>query len=891
MEATDIEALTPEFVINTKPSQQGRSRLVSIVSVGLAVSGVALLVSTTSGKAISVQNDASTVSALNVVDRRVTRSGDFERNLATSPTKSPSSGVHKPTWKPSSKPVEHASKQGAALPRKLAIGSKSGGTTTTTTSTKTAAAAASAASASSDGVTLLYYPSETTEVAKVDLAIESNPNGPSSGVKVEEEKVKSAPVETTKTIVDTPKAESATPAILPPTPLSEAETEERGKAKDSTDSMTATGGDKSMKTSNANVVIDTTPVDLPGTSSWEVYVPPVAEIPVPEDVGGAKLSKEEKAAQDAAVLAAKLAQEEAMAELKAQEKAIAEAEEAAQRAEEEAAKEAERAAKAAEDAAKAAEAAAKAQAEKEAQAEAQAAKEAAKAEEKAAMAEEKAAAAEAAQLEKEALANNLHVQDTEAVVSVAGPPSDEPCPASGCGSGPGTVANPDATPEVLPPKPLSPEEIEAKEIGKPGAPEVVVKVDIAPAAPVAKQAESDPLHTVEDALNKEVKDEEVQVPAPKVEEVKQELPEHTKMVSPDELASMMPPPPEGATPVAGTIIVLPDDVVVNEEDTGVAQLRTVSGSVSTKAEKLAAKASSSSKSSDVKTTTKKASTSKTSTDKTSTSKTTTDTTKSSDKKAAKAEINEEEFVAEVEELETKVKDLKKEVKKQKKSLAKVDTKAEKAEIKTAIEAAEVEIEDTLDKEDKVVTKVVYSQDLDYFKKEGKRTARKAYKKAMERATTALLTKKQDSTGAKGKVDEEAAAAVETVALMASSGKSSSKSSSSSSSSKSSAKKSSSKSRRHLDEIFTSSTDIASTSDLSKSNMIAPKVCIHLIHNFKSSISHILLPYAYPFLLSIISRCLISLSSFRFRNFLNSGQTTIVFQRCRQRRNRRRRTSH
>jgi len=29
------------------------------------------------------------------------------RSLAGSPTKSPSSGLHKPTWKPSSKPNEH----------------------------------------------------------------------------------------------------------------------------------------------------------------------------------------------------------------------------------------------------------------------------------------------------------------------------------------------------------------------------------------------------------------------------------------------------------------------------------------------------------------------------------------------------------------------------------------------------------------------------------------------------------------------------------------------------------------------------------------------------------------------------------------------------------------
>ena len=33
------------------------------------------------------------------------------------PSKSPSAGLHKPTWKPSAKPAEHASKQGAALPR------------------------------------------------------------------------------------------------------------------------------------------------------------------------------------------------------------------------------------------------------------------------------------------------------------------------------------------------------------------------------------------------------------------------------------------------------------------------------------------------------------------------------------------------------------------------------------------------------------------------------------------------------------------------------------------------------------------------------------------------------------------------------------------------------
>ena len=46
------------------------------------------------------------------------------RKLAGTPTKSPSSGLHKPTWRPSSKPVEHASKQSAALPRQLSGTSK-----------------------------------------------------------------------------------------------------------------------------------------------------------------------------------------------------------------------------------------------------------------------------------------------------------------------------------------------------------------------------------------------------------------------------------------------------------------------------------------------------------------------------------------------------------------------------------------------------------------------------------------------------------------------------------------------------------------------------------------------------------------------------------------------
>ena len=50
-------------------------------------------------------------------------SSKSEVKSAASPSKSPSSGLHKPTWKPSSKPNEKHSTQGAALPRRSLAGS------------------------------------------------------------------------------------------------------------------------------------------------------------------------------------------------------------------------------------------------------------------------------------------------------------------------------------------------------------------------------------------------------------------------------------------------------------------------------------------------------------------------------------------------------------------------------------------------------------------------------------------------------------------------------------------------------------------------------------------------------------------------------------------------
>ena len=113
----------------------------------------------------------------------------------------------------------------------------------------------------------------------------------------------------------------------------------------------------------------------------------------------------------------------------------------------------------------------------------------------------------------------------------------------------------------------------------------------------------------------------------------------------------------------------------------------------------------------------------------------------------------------------------------------------------------------------VVTKTVYSQDADYFKKEEKRASRKAYKKAMERADAALEAKKADASGADTEIDAttstksnkkkvksstttEATEEEEEEVAMKSS-KADSKKSSSEKSSSSSSKKSSKDVRRHL----------------------------------------------------------------------------------------------
>ncbi len=108
----DIESMNADKQPISNRTPQNRSRMVSIVSVGLAFSGIALLVATTTMGQQRIANGSSSGTTTIVdneplMDRRVTRSGTVRRELGSSPTNSRSTGMHKPTWRPSSKPAEH----------------------------------------------------------------------------------------------------------------------------------------------------------------------------------------------------------------------------------------------------------------------------------------------------------------------------------------------------------------------------------------------------------------------------------------------------------------------------------------------------------------------------------------------------------------------------------------------------------------------------------------------------------------------------------------------------------------------------------------------------------------------------------------------------------------
>ena len=88
-----------------------RSKMVTIVSLGLVCVGGALMVASTHGTT-AAENQISTP-----VQASLARTLSGQPKYDAVPSKSPSAGLHKPTWKPTGKPVEHASKQGAALPK------------------------------------------------------------------------------------------------------------------------------------------------------------------------------------------------------------------------------------------------------------------------------------------------------------------------------------------------------------------------------------------------------------------------------------------------------------------------------------------------------------------------------------------------------------------------------------------------------------------------------------------------------------------------------------------------------------------------------------------------------------------------------------------------------
>ena len=90
-------------------------KVVSAVSIGLAVFGCSMLVTNMRSSSAGVENVESVEK---MVDRNLgaklmktgyVPSGTTQNliKMASSPTKSPSTGLHKPTWKPSSKPAEH----------------------------------------------------------------------------------------------------------------------------------------------------------------------------------------------------------------------------------------------------------------------------------------------------------------------------------------------------------------------------------------------------------------------------------------------------------------------------------------------------------------------------------------------------------------------------------------------------------------------------------------------------------------------------------------------------------------------------------------------------------------------------------------------------------------
>ena len=97
---------TTTMEVNEQP--RTNRKVVSAVSIGLAVFGCSMLVSNMKSTSVEIASEVTPAQPVRSLTGYIPSSS--AENLiksAGNPSKSPSAGLHKPTWKPSSKPAEH----------------------------------------------------------------------------------------------------------------------------------------------------------------------------------------------------------------------------------------------------------------------------------------------------------------------------------------------------------------------------------------------------------------------------------------------------------------------------------------------------------------------------------------------------------------------------------------------------------------------------------------------------------------------------------------------------------------------------------------------------------------------------------------------------------------
>ena len=110
---------TTSLEVNEQP--RTNRKVVSAVSIGLAVFGCSMLVSTMKSTNAEIASETTPAQPIRSLTGYIP-SSSTENLIKTvgNPTKSPSSGMHKPTWKPSSKPAEHRELEGKKSVKKEA---------------------------------------------------------------------------------------------------------------------------------------------------------------------------------------------------------------------------------------------------------------------------------------------------------------------------------------------------------------------------------------------------------------------------------------------------------------------------------------------------------------------------------------------------------------------------------------------------------------------------------------------------------------------------------------------------------------------------------------------------------------------------------------------------